>query len=182
MRAMTVSSLVVFLSLASSLSPAAAEKSSPSESLEESAKFLYRDFKEVHRFGMIAVSLVGDAEKLGLETDELTELAKRKFKENFHDTHYDDVSKDSKNFWSLVLSKDKKAGTITFRVWVVGEDYPVVYHIRCDAGNFENPAIWSEEILGHGSRKSAPDAIRQIIGDMMKSFAESYFKVKAGEM
>jgi len=146
------------------------------------AVFFQKDFKEIRSFGMIALSLVGDAEKIGLDEHELTAHVKELFKTYFVGIAYDDVSKNSKKFWDLVSTRDKKVGNITFRVWVVGDDFPVAYHIKCDAGNFDNPAIWTDEILGHGSKKTAPGAIREILDEMVRDLAANFFKARAQAM
>jgi len=71
---------------------------------------------------------------------------------------------------------------MTVRIWVVGNDYPVAYHVRLDAGNFGDPSIWSEEILGHGSAKTAPGAIRKILDEMMKMFSHVFFQVRGRDL
>ena len=172
---------VLAFSLVSSLS-AFPQKGEVPQFTDREARLLFRDFKEINSFGIIAVSLVGDAEKIGLSESDLTNYLKSTFKDCFPGVKYEDVSKDSRRFLTLVSSRDKKVGNITFRVWVVGDDYPVAYHIKCDAGNFENPAIWTDEILGHGSRKTAPDAIKEIMNEMMKTLSVNYYKVRAQAM
>ncbi len=149
---------------------------------ERAARFLYREFKEVKNFGMIAVSLVGQAEEIGLRTDEMTRHAKAKFREYFSGVRLEDISGDSNQFLSLLLKRDRTVGNITFRIWVLGEDTPFVYHIKCDAGNFDNPSIWTEEALGHGSKAGLLESIPAIIDEMMKTLAVAFFKVKAQEM
>lgn len=140
---------------------------------------IYRSLKEISSFGIVAVSLVGDAHEAGLNEDEVSKFIHDKFKGYFAGFPYEDLSKDSSRFWSLVLSRERKVGNVTFRVWVVGKDYPIAYHIRCDAGNFENPSIWSEEILGHGSKANTRDAIMQILDEMMRNFATTFFNARA---
>lgn len=146
---------------------------------EQTARFLYREFREVKAFAMIAVSLVGQTETIGLKTDEVTQFAKSKFKDYFANVELEDIAGDSKRFLAMVLSREKTMGNITFRVWVVGEDYPIVYHVKCDAGNFDNPSVWTEEILGHGTKGNARDAIMGLVDEMMKTLAVAFFKVKA---
>jgi hypothetical protein len=57
-----------------------------------------------------------------------------------------------------------------------------VYHIKCDAGNFDNPSIWTEEALGHGTKASLQESIPAIMDEMLKTLAVAFFKVKAQEM
>lgn len=146
---------------------------------DHQARLLFRDFREIKSFGILAVSLVGDAEKIGLNEADLTDCVKAAFKDYFPGIKYEDISTDPEKFMALAASREKKIGNITFRVWVVGEDQPVAYHVRCDAGNFDNPAVRTDETLGHGSRKTAPDAIREVINEMMKSLSVDFFRVRA---
>jgi hypothetical protein len=149
---------------------------------EQAARLLYREFRDVKTFGMIAVSLVGQAEQIGLKTDEMTRHAKTRFRDYFSGVRLEDISGDSNQFLSLLLKRDKTVGNITFRIWVLGEEYPLVYHIKCDAGNFDNPSIWTEEALGHGTKAGLKESIPAIIDEMLKTLAVAFFKVRAQEM
>lgn len=155
---------------------------SPPPDQEQAARFLYREFRLLNSFAMIAVSLVGDAEKAGLKTEEVTQYAKARFAEYFSGIPLEDVSRSSKRFMALALSHEKTVGNITFRIWVLGDNYPVVYHVRCDAGNFDNPSIWTDEALGHASLNNTRDAILKIVDEMMKTLAVAFFKVRAQQM
>lgn len=166
---------ILVIVLLTSVFPVAAQEKGLSD---REIWLLYKEFREVRNFGMIAVSLIGDASRIGLNESELTEYAKEKFKQHFAQTKLEDISKDSKKFLGLVGSRERKVGNITIRVWVIGVDYPIVYHIKCDAGNFDNPSIWTEEILGHGSRQSAPEAVKKIIDEMIGSLASIFYKIK----
>jgi hypothetical protein len=167
---------LVFIVAPSFLAHAQGTESPPLTDKEMS--LLFGEFKAVRVFGMIAVDLVGDAEKIGLNEGELTNYVKESFKKHFGATKYEDISKDSEKFLSLVTSRDKTVGNITMRIWVIGDEYPIVYHVRCDAGNFHNPSIWTDEVLGHGSRKTTPEAIMNVLDEMMRLLAATYFKVQ----
>ncbi len=158
----------------------AAEGGSADE--EKATRFLFREFKEIKYFGMIAVSLVGQAEQLGLRSEEITLHARNRFRDYFAGVRLEDVSSDSKKFLSLVLSRDKTVGNITFRIWVLGEDRPVVYHIKCDAGNFDNPSIWTEETLGHTTRANLEETVLGVVDEMLKTLAVAFLKVRAHAM
>ncbi len=148
---------------------------------ENEVKRLYKGFKEIKSFAIIAVSLIGETSKLALTEAELNQFAKEKFKGCFPGVKYDDISGDSGMFFALLGARERTVGNITFRVWVVGEQYPIVYHVKCDVGNFDNPSIWTEEILGYGSEKSTPEAIKQIVEEMMNNVSACYFKVNGQE-
>jgi hypothetical protein len=136
----------------------------------------------VKSFALIAVALVGQAEQLGLRADEVTRHARSSFREYFPNTPFEDVSGDSKRFLSLVLSRDKTVGNITFRIWVLGDEFPLVYHVKCDAGSFDNPTVWTEETLGHTSKASLQETVHGIMDEMLKTLALAFMKVKAQKM
>ncbi len=177
--------LMLLLTLLLIFAPLTRVRCEGNESLgltEKEAKLLYKGFRDIKAFAMISVSLVGDGEKIGLSERDLTEYAKTRFRKYFDRTKFEDASKDSKAFVNLLASGEKKVGNISFRVWVIGDTFPIVYHVKIDAGSFSNPAIYTEEILGHGSQKTTPDAIKAIIDEMMKDAAQVYNQVKAHDM
>ncbi|MCU0574190.1 MAG: hypothetical protein MUC41_14515 [Syntrophobacteraceae bacterium] len=166
------------------LSPACrsfAAESGPTDE-EKAARFLYGEFREVRSFGMIAVSLVGQAEQLGLRTEEVTRHARNRFRDYFSGVRLEDISSDSRKFLALMLSRDRTVGNITFRIWVLGDELPIVYHIKCDAGNFDNPSIWTEEALGHASGANLQETVLGIVDEMLKTLAVAFMKVRAQEM
>jgi len=149
---------------------------------DREVNILYGEFKELRSFGVIAASTVGDAGLIGLDETALTSFLKAKFKEYFGESFYDDVTRDSRKFLSLLSSKDKNIGNMTSRVWVIADDDLVIYHVKSDAGNFDNPSIWNEEVLGHGTKATSSAAIRRILDEMMKELATSFFRVRGRQM
>ncbi|MEN6467033.1 MAG: hypothetical protein ABFD62_17810 [Syntrophaceae bacterium] len=180
MRALLLASLVFVLAVAAP-TPAPAQTREQGGLTESESRQLYREFSEIRSFGVIALSLLGDAEKIGLRQKELLDLIRSRYKAYFKEIPYQDLIRDPDTLMNLVISREKEIGNITFRVWVIGEDYPVVYHIRCDAGNFDNPSIYTEEVLGHGTAVTAPENVRNILGEMMSELAVSFFKSRSGD-
>jgi len=169
---------IVLLWLLGSGCHAHANTSGLSQLTEKETSLLYSELKSIRVFGLIATSLLGDAEKLGLKENELTEYAKTCFRKYFGESKYEDICRDSEKFLTLVASRDKNIGNMTIRVWVIGDEYPIVYHVKCDAGNFDNPSIWSDEVLGHGSNKTTPQTIKDILNEMIQLLAVTFFKVQ----
>jgi len=150
-----------------------------SELTDEEVRLFYGLFKDVKRFGLISVSLVGDAQKIGLNELELTQLMDDKFRSTFCNIEYEDLTQTPEKLAAAIGKRDRQIGIITFRVWVMGTDYPLAYHVRCDAGSFENPAIWTEEVLGHGSNRTAPAAIKEIMSELMRQLATNFLKARS---
>jgi hypothetical protein len=183
--ALIFSSLPVLASAAYSQqkNPAdAAGSSSLSGLTDRDIGLLYGQFREIRYFSIIAASVVGDASQLGLEEEGLANYLESKFKDRFGESMYRDVSGNSREFLSLVATKNKQVGNLTSRVWVVIDGEVVIYHVKLDAGNFDNPSIWTEEVMGHGTRAGSPDAIRNILDEMMKEFASVFFRVRGRQM
>jgi len=119
------------------------------------------------------VNVNGDAEKVGLNDQDLTEYARLRFRNNFSSVVYEEVSDKE-----LKTLSTEKIGVISCRVWVVGENYPLAYHVKCDEGNFKNSSIWSDEVLGYGAKSNSQETVKKSINEMMEKLALTYFKVK----
>ena len=173
--------LIVLLILFLCLSPFALAQNNNSELTDEEIELFYGLFKEVDSFGLISLSLVGDAESIGLNEQVLTRYLDERFRTCFCDTRYEDLTQNPAKLAAAIAKRDNSIGIITFRVWVIGDNYPLAYHVRCDAGTFENPSIWTEEVLGHGSKRTAPGAIKEILNELMQELADNFLKARGNE-
>jgi len=153
-----------------------AESGGNSDLTDEEIELFYGLFKEVESFGLISLTLVGNAEKIGLKEELLTKYLDEKFRACFCNIKYEDLTQNPAKLAAAIARRDRKIGMIACRVWVVGDDYPIAYHVRCDAGTFQNPSIWSEEVLGHGSKSTAPGAIQEILSELMQVLAANFMK------
>lgn len=169
--------ILLFLHFSAS-TVALAQNNHSSDLTEEETQLFYGLFKDVKSFGLISVSLVGDAEKIGLDEFQLTHFLEDKFRSYFCNFEYEDLTQNPEKLAAAIGKRDRNVGIITFRVWVMGDDYPLAYHVRCDAGSFENPSIWTEEVLGHGSKRTAPAAIREIMNELMRQLAANFLKAR----
>lgn len=148
-----------------------------SESSEKNIEeILYGDvFKEIQYFGLIKVYFEGeDAEKIGLKENELTNYVKLLFNNNFAGIKMKEKS-------SLDLKEHKKIGFLLFTVWVVGDVYPIAYHVDSRMGNmlygFDKGAV-SKAVLGCGSKSNVPDAIKDSIKNLVEGMAITFFKAR----
>ena len=148
---------------------------SSQESLEE---ILYRDFKEVETFGYINVKVQGEqAFSIGLKSEELTDYARLKYKNNFASIAFQEISAGEAYLYQEE-GDAKKVGSIWFRVWTVGEDFPIAYYIECRAGNYKDYEIWRDEVLGFCDEQEIKQIVRQEITRMMENLAITFFKVR----
>ena len=166
--------LLLLFGLLFPLSSCAHKNNKSPEALAFQAK--YGELAKIKHFGHIAVNVNGDAEKVGLNDQDLTEYARLRFRNNFSSVVYEEVSDKE-----LKTLSTEKIGVISCRVWVVGENYPLAYHVKCDEGNFKNSAIWSDEVLGYGAKSNSQETVKKSINEMMEKLALTYFKVK-GEL
>jgi hypothetical protein len=152
----------------------------------------YKEFKDVQFFGYITVTVEGDAYKIGLFKSELTDYVKLLFKNNFAGIKY--INSTGK--------PAKEVGLLRFKVWTVGDDYPVVYYVEGKMGSVDGETFFWDKFLevdelnihiftqpsskdyetsavtGYGSKTDVPDAIRKSLKDMIEKFAIAFFKAR----
>jgi hypothetical protein len=139
---------------------------------------LYGDFSEIESFGYIYVKVQGErATLIGLKSDELTDYAKLRYKNNFSGIEYQEISSEESSIFQEE-EKAKKVGSIWFRVWISGENNPIAYFIECKAGNYDNYEIWSDEVLGVCDEREINQIARNEINRMIEDFAIIFFKVR----
>ncbi len=140
--------------------------------------FLYREFKEVESFGYIHVKIQNEGySAIELSSQELTDFARLKYKNNFADIPFNEISAEGAYLVQAEGSADK-VGSIWFRVWIVGESFPMAYYIECRAGTYESFEIWRDEALGFCDVKEIKTVIKQEIASMMERLAIIFFKVR----
>ncbi len=139
-------------------------------------KLFYRDFNEIKILDkdMTYVSISGDAKKIGLDADELTDYLRLSVEKNFADIKLEDAPFDK--------YEPEQKGRIEVTVWIVGEDYPVAYYTRGKLRNFSslNCTMWEDERLGFGSKDNVPDLIKKCIEHIIKDLAIDFFVVREG--
>ncbi len=119
-------------------------------------------------------SLDGDAEKLGFNTDDLTNYLRLKVKNNFFNMEIKD--------WSdLSDYQRQQIGVIHCRVWTVSADFTISYYIQLTIGDAFHRHISEIEILGLESKDNIHDKVRKLIGDMVEQLAIKFYKVR-GEL
>ncbi len=139
---------------------------------------LYGDFSEIETFGYIYVKVQGDrASIIGLNSEELTDYAKLRYKNNFSGIEYQEISTEESAIFQE-KEKAEKAGSIWFRIWIAGDNSPIAYYIECKAGNYDNYEIWSDEVLGVCEEKEIMQIVRNEINRMVENFAIVFFKVR----
>ncbi len=145
------------------------------ESLED---ILYRDFKDVETFGYINVKVQGEqAFSIGLKSEELTDYARLKYKNNFAAIAFQEITAGEAYLYQEE-EEAKKVGSIWFRVWTVGETFPIAYYIECRAGTYKNYEMWRDEVLGFCEEKEIKQIVRYEITRMMENLAITFFKVR----
>ncbi|MFW6148262.1 MAG: hypothetical protein ACOC6D_00195 [Atribacterota bacterium] len=139
---------------------------------------LYGDFTEIETFGYISVKVQGDeAAMIGLNSKELTDYAKLKYKNNFSGIEYQEITAEESSIFQE-KERAKKVGSIWFRIWIVGESFPIAYYIECKAGNYKNYEIWSDEVLGVCDEEEINQIARNEINRMIENLAITFFKVR----
>ena len=146
-------------------------------SLEE---IFYGAFKPVESFGHITLRFEGDdAKAIGMSEEDLTNLLKLRFKNNFAKIPYRDPGPKANELY--VKPEGAKVGLLWCQVWLVGTDYPIAYHVECKAGTFKDVQVWHNAVLGYGSKQTVPDRVRAALGKIVEALAVSFFKAR-GEL
>jgi hypothetical protein len=151
--------------------------------LEEFHKIIenrYSDFKKIERFGGIFITCSGSAEKIGLSKKGLIDYVKLRYKNNFGNITFKEPTPEEISIY-FDKARGEKIGQMEFIIWTVGDDYPIAFHIRCTAGNYDRFDIWKSEVLGYGSKNNVPDLVKKTIDGMMEELAVGFFKAR-GEM
>lgn len=139
---------------------------------------LYGGLAEIETFGYIYVKVQGErAPIIGLDSVDLTDYAKLRYKNNFSGINYQEISIEESSIFQEE-EKAKKAGSIWFRVWIAGESSPIAYYIECKAGNYDKYEIWSDEKLGICNERELKQIVRNEINRMIEDFAIVFFKIK----
>ena len=139
---------------------------------------LYGDsFRQVESFINIRVIFEGkDAKKIGLDDVELSNLLKLKFKNNYAGIPYSDTLDEIMDIY--YKGESKKYGGLIVRVWVLGTNYPISYHIRLMSGSIDDQKDYTAELLGHGSISNVEESIRAGINDLVEKAAITFFKAR----
>ena len=91
------------------------------------------------------------------------------------------MNKDQIGEWirleTLTNEEKMKVGTLSVRIWIVGDSYPVAYHIKAEFGNVLTN-IWWTEYLGYCSCTDLKTVARNTISEIVEKIALIYFKVR----
>lgn len=131
-------------------------------------RLLYQSFKLSKCFSAF-VYFEGSAESLGLNKDRLTDSLRLRLKNAIA---------------SMPFCKEGQLDGATFvflRVWTVGKDYPVAFHLDLNAGTPSNARAFEHAILGYGSKEGIEEQVKRSINNLVESFAIAFHKGR-GEM
>ena len=117
---------------------------------------------------------------IGLNREELTSFARLKFKNNFASIVFQEISTGAYPYSYRYQEEEqaKKVGSIWFRVWTVGDDFPIAFYVECRAGSYKNYDIWHEETLGFSDVKGIKQVVRNELTRMIENLAITFFKVR----
>ena len=142
---------------------------------------IYRDFLDIKIFRKVLtrVSFMGGGndERIGLDANELTDYLRLKIKNNFTDIKIEELDYDKYT--------DKQVGYIGLRVWVVGNNYPISYHLKFsffhnDSSQTQN-MIWDNEWLGAETSDGIHGTVKKCIDETIGELAILFYKVR-GEL
>jgi hypothetical protein len=141
-------------------------------------------YSKVEKFIAVSVTLLSDDE-LGLDEQELDDYAALRFKNSFAAIKFDRELSESSFVDFPPEEKDAVHGVIMFKVWTVGIDYPIAYHISIMAGTIgpgdSNTDRHTNAYLGNCGKTDVMDIVKECIDSLMEDFAIEFFKAR-GEL
>ena len=136
--------------------------------------FGYNRFKAIEKFAPVNISLLGSAEKIGLNEDELADYLMLRFKNSYPGIEFKKPTAED-------IIKGE-LGYITVRVWTIGDDNPIACYIQIIAGiSSRDGELYQNELLGYDSRKTIHGSVKETISKLVDGFATSFFKAR-GEL
>ena len=152
-------------------------KSQSESDLDDYYKKRHQAFCEIKIFDKrtTKVLLADDAEKTGLDENELTDYLRLRVKSNFTDIKFVKDITDS-----LGKYKSNQVGSIVLFITMTGENYPIACNIAYVFYNF-NIRIWEADVLGVTSKEKASDSIKKSIDDVIPEIAINFYKAR-GEL
>lgn len=136
------------------------------------------DLAQIKKFVAIEVQVQGTAEKLGLKSEDLTDLTRLTFLKNFPGVTLEMSGAPSNDGRGRL----GQLGFLTCEVWTVGEEYIVAYHLDCNAGSYlmsgRPGTLWNRAILGYGPRDDISDVVHGGLRSMVEQLAATFFKVR----
>ena len=166
--------LLVFFSILFIGSALGSEKEKPSFE-----SYIYSGFKSIESFSSLRVYFNGTAKDIGLNKDELTNFLKLRFKNSFAGTAYQQT--DFKKIMNESDAQKSKRGVIEIKIWTVGNDYPIAFHIEISSGNYSNFEQYKTAFLGYSSKEKIFESVKKSITELVDDLAVSYFKAR-GEL
>jgi hypothetical protein len=143
---------------------------------KEPEKLRFYWHSNIEYFGKIEIHLRGDAEKL-FNKDEVANYVYLKYGNNFKGIlpfkkiSHDKLVKHMGASPPEQRTVAHKIGHMAFKIWLVGDDYPIAYNIKFHAGSVVDKDLWNDEVLGYGSKDNLSQNIRKTIDRMLEGLA-----------
>lgn len=132
------------------------------------------EMRQIKKFVSVEVQTQGTAEKIGLQSADLTDLTRVLFLKKVSGVALAGSSGPSGDGTEPL----NQLGFLTCEVWTVGEQQIVAYHIDCNAGSYITPrtpgSLWNRAILGYGPKEEVSEAVRKGLRTMVELFATTF--------
>ncbi len=137
------------------------------------------EMRQIKKFVSVEVQTQGTAEKIGLQSADLTDLTRVLFLNKLPGVALAGSSGPSAD----AAQPLNQLGFLTCEVWTVGELQIVAYHIDCNAGSYITPrtpgSLWNRAILGYGPKEEVSEAVRKGLRTMVELFATTFSNARA---
>jgi hypothetical protein len=130
-------------------------------------------------FGYIKVNTQGSAESLGFKNDELTAYLRQHFKNRFGDFPF--KNPNAKLSPEVNLQHPETVGTLFVRVWTVGDNVPVAFHVSLTSGSLADYKAYEDAVLGYTSKDKVHQQVQKSIALLVERLAATFFKLRSGQ-
>lgn len=138
------------------------------------------DMRHIKKFVLVEVLTQGTAEKIGINSAELTDVTRVTLLNKLPGIALEASSGPSPD----ATERPNQLGFFTCDVWTVGEQYIAAYHVDCNAGSYnaqKTPgSLWNQAILGYGPKDDVSEAVRKGVRAMVELFATTFTTARAG--
>ena len=145
----------------------------------ESREILARAFLPMTQL-YVDVEFVGSAEALGLSQDSIAARAR----EHLQATLPELAVRTGTILIRPGFEEQEPmldTGQIRLRVWTVGEENPIAYHVAIHAGPILALRLYESQVLGYSGRNRFPADLDGVIEGLVREFATTFMSVR-GEL
>lgn len=145
---------------------------------EHSDTAMYFDLGYIQRFKETSVYLQVESNSiLDIDKNKLTAYLKNIVQSKFNKR----LELDKPSSPTVKFETNYQKGVFECYVWIVGNDYPLSYHISCNGGSMIKRNIWQSAYLGYTNSQNINEVIKNYMTQLADIFAEKFFAIRGNK-